>query len=90
MDFCCWLTTRTSSAQRQNPFMQWWCNPLQSWCNESGCPDTCDRSQFVMIAEGETTAEAAAACGWRSFSYQGGSNGADRADYAAVKECVRC
>ena len=39
-----------------------------------------------MIAEGETTAEAAAACGWRSFSYQGGSNGADRADYAAVKD----
>ncbi len=66
-----------SYRQRLNP-----CNP----CNESGCPDTCDRSHFVMIAEGETTAEAAAACGWRSFSYQGGSNGAHRADYAAVKD----
>ena len=68
------------SRQRQNP-----CNPCNP-CNESGCGDACDRSHFVMIAEGETTAEAAAACGWRSFSYQGGSNGADRADYAAVKD----
>ena len=37
-----------------------------------------------MIAEGETTAEAAAACGWRAFSYQGGASGAHRADYSPV------
>ena len=61
------------------------CNPCNR-CNESGCTEAEDRSQFVMIAEGETTAEAAAACGWRSFSYQGGSNGATRADYSAVKD----
>ena len=36
---------------------------------------------WAIIAEGETTAEAAAACGYRAFSYQGGSNGAGKADY---------
>ena len=39
---------------------------------------------WAVIAEGETTAEAAAACGWRAFSYQGGSNGSGRADYSPV------
>ena len=39
---------------------------------------------WAVIAEGETTAEAAAACGWRTFSYQGGSNGAERADYSPI------
>ena len=39
---------------------------------------------WAVIAEGETTAEAAAACGWLAFSYQGGSNGAGRADYSPV------
>ena len=39
---------------------------------------------WAVIAEGETTAEAAAACGWRSFSYQGGASGAARADYSPV------
>ena len=39
---------------------------------------------WAVIAEGESTAEAAAACGWRAFSYQGGSNGAGRADYSPV------
>ena len=38
----------------------------------------------AVIAEGGTTAEAAAACGWRAFSYQGGSNGATRADYSPI------
>ena len=37
-----------------------------------------------VICEGETTAESAAACGWRAFSYQGGANGAGRADYSPV------
>ena len=40
--------------------------------------------EWAVICEGETTAEAAAACGWRAFSYQGGAAGADRADYSAV------
>ena len=41
---------------------------------------------WAVIAEGESTAEAAAACGWRAFSYQGGANGADRADYSPVRD----
>ena len=35
-------------------------------------------------AEGETTAESAAALGWRAYSYQGGANGVGRADYSPV------
>ena len=38
----------------------------------------------VIIAEGEKTAEAAAELGYKAFSYQGGSNGAERADYSPV------
>ena len=41
-------------------------------------------SKWGIIAEGETTAEAAVACGWRAFSYQGGAAGAARADYSPV------
>ena len=57
------------------------------------CSDTADLNVPVsdpgtqdwgIIAEGETTAESAAACGWRAFSYQGGANGAGKADYAPV------
>lgn len=39
---------------------------------------------WAVITEGETTAEAAAACGWRAFSYQGGASGAGRADYSPI------
>ena len=40
--------------------------------------------KWCIITEGETTAEAAAVYGWRAFSFQGGSNGAGRADYSPV------
>ena len=57
-------------------------------CNETAPldrPENEDRTaNWGMIAEGETTAEAAAACGWRAFSYLGGANGAARADYSPV------
>ena len=60
-------------------------------CNRCNGAAVRDRQQngdgtgnWAVIAEGETTAEAAAAGGWRAFSYQGGSNGAGRADYSPV------
>ena len=63
------------------------CNP----CNPCNGTDVLNQRKsgdgtgnWAVIAEGETTAEAAAACGWRAFSYQGGSNGAARADYSTV------
>ena len=60
------------------------CNP----CNGAAVPDQQQHSDgtgnWAVIAEGETTAQAAAACGWRAFSYQGGANGAGRADYSPV------
>ena len=55
-------------------------------CNDAAVRDRRQNGDgtgnWGVIAEGETTAEAAAACGWRAFSYQGGSNGAGRADYS--------
>ena len=60
-------------------------------CNHCNGTALRDRQQngdgignWAVIAEGETTAQAAAACGWRAFSYQGGSNGSGRADYSPV------
>ena len=60
-------------------------------CNRCNGAAVRDREQnghgtgnWAVIAEGETTAEAASAGGWRAFSYQGGSNGAGRADYSPV------
>ena len=60
-------------------------------CNHCNGAAVRDRQQngdgignWGVIAEGETTAEATAACGWRAFSYQGGSNGSGRADYSPV------
>ena len=57
-------------------------------CNGAAVPDQQQNSDgtgnWTVIAEGETTAQAAAACGWRAFSYQGGANGAGRADYSPV------
>ena len=41
-------------------------------------------ANWAIIAEGESTAEAAAACGWRAFSYLGGANGSVRADYSPI------
>ena len=60
-------------------------------CNRCNAAAVRDRQQngdgtgqWAVIAEGESTSEAAAACGWRAFSYQGGANGAARADYSPV------
>ena len=60
-------------------------------CNRCNAAAVRDRRQkgegigkWAVIAEGESTAEAAAACGWRAFSYQGGASGATRADYSPV------
>ncbi len=47
-------------------------------------PDEKKDETRVIIAEGETTSAAAAELGYRAFSYQGGSNGAERADYSPV------
>ena len=61
------------------------CNP----CNQTAVRDehkTGDGTgNWGVICEGETTAEAAAACSWRAFSYQGGASGAGRADYSPVQ-----
>ena len=51
-------------------------------CQDGSCPDCLGKANRIIIAEGETTAEAASALGWRAFSYQGGANGAGRADYS--------
>ena len=65
-------------------------NPCSSCSSCSHLADECPHSDGsttrtrAIIAEGETTAEAAAACGWRAFSYQGGANGAGKADYSPV------
>ena len=65
-------------------------NPCTSciFCTRTPVPNGVDGASGVpnwaVIAEGETTAEAAAACGWRAFSYQGGSNGAGKADYSHI------
>ena len=57
-------------------------------CNQTPVPNRLKigdaTGNWGVICEGETTAAAAAACGWRSFSYQGGANGAGRADYSPV------
>ena len=56
-------------------------------CNENAALDQRKgddgTGNWGVIAEGESTAEAAS-CGWRAFSYQGGANGAARADYSPV------
>ena len=65
-------------------------NPCTSCisCTRTAVPNSVDGAsgvpKWAVIAEGETTAEAAAACGWRAFSYQGGSNGAGKADYSHI------
>ena len=53
-------------------------NALQQRTQGSGT------GNWAVIAEGESTAEAAGACGWRAFSYQGGASGAERADYSPI------
>ena len=60
------------------------CNPCSHPTDVNG-PE-CDHGtrDWGIITEGETTAESAAACGWRAFSYLGGASGAGRADYSDV------
>ena len=60
------------------------CNPCSHPTDVNG-PE-CDHGtrDWRIITEGETTAESAAACGWRAFSYLGGASGAGRADYSDV------
>ena len=53
-------------------------------CQDQGCAECLGKANRVVIAEGETTAESTAACGWRAFSYQGGANGAGRANFSPV------
>ena len=60
------------------------CNPCSDEPHEGSHSEGSGTRNWAIIAEGETTAEAAAACGWRAFSYQGGANGAGKADYSPV------
>lgn len=53
-------------------------------CQDGSCPDCLTKANRAILAESESTAESAAALGWRVFSYQGGANGAGRADYSPV------
>ena len=65
-------------------------NPCNSCnrCNQTPVPNRPKigdgTGNWGVICEGETTAKAAAACGWRALSYQGGASGAGRADYSPL------
>ena len=60
------------------------CTPCTRTDDSTGPENASGARNWAIIAEGETTAEAAAACGWRAFSYQGGASAAARADYSAM------
>ena len=60
------------------------CSPCSHSADEYSHSGSATTQNWAIVAEGETTAEAAAACGWRAFSYQGGTSGAGRADYSPM------